>query len=245
MTIMANIDHCHPLCHYYHIPDDSPVLARPGVGGMPFTTTHQGAEMKTEIVCIIDRSGSMHAMQDDAIGGFNAFLATQKEQEGVASFTMVLFDHEVQMPYDGVDLQKVQPLTRETFVPRGNTALYDAICETVDSVGRRLAAMAQKDRPDQVIVVILTDGEENSSTRHTHRSVQERIEHQTEVYKWEFLFLAANIDAEAVAETFSIAKDKAYNFAASGQGSREAYSKLSLGVARYRRTSVVGTDWKD
>ena len=200
--------------------------------------------MKTEIVCIIDRSGSMQSIKDDAIGGFNAFLETQKAEEGEATLTMVLFDDEMLTPYDGVDLQSVEPLTDQTFVPRGGTALYDAICKTIDRVGKRLAAMSDADRPDQVLVTILTDGEENTSKLHTHAHVRSRIEHQTNVYKWEFMFLAANMDAESVAQTFSIDASKAYSFAASAAGSADVFKKLAAGVAQFRTHSILTDDWK-
>ncbi len=200
--------------------------------------------MKTEIVCIIDRSGSMESIKNDAIGGFNAFLEAQKTEDTAATFTMVLFDNEIQVTYDGTDLQIVEPLNTQTFVPRGSTALYDAICTTIDRVGRRLAAMSDADRPDQVLVAILTDGEENASKLHTHADTRQRIEHQTEVYKWEFMFLAANMDAEAVAQTFAIDASKAYSFAASAIGSADVFKKMAVGVASFRTHSYLGDDWK-
>lgn len=200
--------------------------------------------MKTEIVCIIDRSGSMYSIKNDAIGGFNAFLETQKAEDTEATFTMVLFDDELLTPYDGVNLQSVEPLTEETFVPRGSTALYDAICTTIDRVGERLAGTPEADRPDQVLVAILTDGEENASTRFNHAQTRSRIEHQTNVYKWEFMFLAANMDAEAVAQTFAIDASKAYSFEATPTGSADVFKKMAAGVAQFRASSSLGDDWK-
>lgn len=205
---------------------------------------HLGGIMKTEIVCIIDRSGSMNSIKDDAIGGFNTFLETQKAEDGEATFTMVLFDNEIITIYDGANLQSVEPLTNKTFVPRGNTALYDAICTTIDRVGQRLAKMPETKRPNQVLVAILTDGQENASTHHTHADARTRIEHQTNVYKWEFMFLAANMNAESVAATFSIDASKAYTFAASAAGSQDVFKKMAVGVAQYRATSELGEDWK-
>jgi uncharacterized protein YegL len=201
--------------------------------------------MKTEIVCIIDRSGSMESIKDDAIGGFNAFLETQKAQQGEALMTLILFDHDMILLHEGVPLGSVAPLTRETFVPRGSTALFDAVGSTIDAVGRRLASTPEQERPDQVVVVILTDGEENSSKIYSQRDVYQRIKHQREVYSWEFLFLGANIDAEQVAESLAIARSKAFKFEAEHGGSAIAYQKLSAGISDFRQSSKIDDSWKD
>ncbi len=178
----------------------------------------------SEIICIIDRSGSMDAIKDDAIGGFNSFLESQKRDEGTASLTLVLFDNEYLVPINNEDIRQVPPLNEETFVPRGSTALLDAVGQTIDDVGRRLAETKEELRPETVIVAILTDGEENSSRRYSRSKIKKMIEHQSNVYSWEFVFLAANQDAFAEAESIGIKRESVADFEAD-----------SLGVARIFR----------
>lgn len=189
----------------------------------------------TEIVCIIDRSGSMAAIQRDAIGGFNSFLAGQKRLDGEASLTLVLFDHEYERVLDGVPLSEVGPLTPFTYVPRGSTALLDAVGRTIDEVGRRLAATAENERPGKILVCILTDGLENASRFYGRRRIQEMIEHQQAKYGWEFQFLAANQDAFAEARRMGIAQRDAAPFVADSEGVKEAFSALALRASTARR----------
>ena len=142
----------------------------------------------TEIVSIVDRSGSMQSILDDAIGGFNTFLAAQQRQPGEAKLSLILFDHEYQIVHQAVDIQQVEPLNQDTYVPRGSTALLDAVGKTIDAVGERLAATPESERPSQVIVSILTDGYENASQTYSKPKVAEMIKHQTEKYSWAFEF---------------------------------------------------------
>ena len=152
----------------------------------------------TEIVCVLDRSGSMESIVDDAIGGFNTFLKTQQETPGEARMSVVLFDHEYDLLYRGKALADIPPFNSLTFVPRGSTALFDALGRTIQEVGVRLAALAEVERPNKVLFVILTDGQENASKNYTGQQIKEMITHQLNVYQWEFLFFAANQDAFAV-----------------------------------------------
>ena len=131
----------------------------------------------TEIISIVDRSGSMQSILDDAIGGFNTFLAAQQRQPGEAKLSLILFDHEYQVVHQAVDIQQVEPLNQDTYVPRGSTALLDAVGKTIDAVGERLAATAESERPSQVIVSILTDGYENASQTYSKPKVAEMIKH--------------------------------------------------------------------
>jgi uncharacterized protein YegL len=147
---------------------------------------------KTEIVVIIDRSGSMNTMRDDAIGGFNAFIARQKELPGEASVTVSLFDHEYTLLYDGVDIHDVKPLDDTNYVPRGSTALYDAVGRTIHDVRARIKATESKKRPANVIVMVITDGQENCSREFQGSSVKELIEEQRNKSKWEVLFIGAD-----------------------------------------------------
>jgi uncharacterized protein YegL len=188
----------------------------------------------SEIVVVVDRSGSMSAIKMDAIGGFNSFLQTQKELPGDAKFTLILFNHEYKIIHDGVPIKEVPNLNTKSYYPTGNTALYDAVGRAIDSVGERLANTPEEERPEKVIVAILTDGEENSSKEYKQAKINEMIKHQKEVYSWEFVFLAANIDAVETAKSIGIDVKDAFGFVATGMGVRSAYRGLSDTVGSYR-----------
>lgn len=188
----------------------------------------------TEIICIIDRSGSMDIIRNDAIGGFNTFLESQKKLPGTASISLVLFDHEYLNPIKNQDIQSVEPLTDKTFVPRGGTALLDAIGRTLNEVGARLGSTPESDRPEKVMVCILTDGQENSSQEFSRPKIKEMIEHQREKYKWEFCFLAANQDAFAEAVNIGIDRCKTASFVADSQGTARAYASMNAITTSYR-----------
>lgn len=192
-------------------------------------------ENLTEIAYVLDRSGSMSPLVEDAIGGFNSFLAGQQAEPGRARFSLVLFDHEYLRVHDGADIQSIPRLDRTTYVPRGTTALLDAIGRTIDQLGARLAATPEADRPAKVIVAIFTDGLENASTDYSGTKIAEMIRHQQELYSWEFLFLAANQDAIASARAFSIPAANAFNVAATGEGVRNANLQLSQAVSDRRK----------
>ncbi|MFA6654109.1 MAG: vWA domain-containing protein, partial [Candidatus Delongbacteria bacterium] len=149
----------------------------------------------TQLICVLDRSGSMESVADDAIGGFNTFIEEQKKQPGTMSVTLVLFDHEYLVPFKNKDIMKVEPLNRKSYVPRGVTALLDAVGRTVNEAGSELSKKKEKDRPEKVIVCILTDGLENASKEFKIEQIKKLIEHQKEKYSWDFVFLAANQDA--------------------------------------------------
>ncbi len=201
----------------------------------------------TEIICVIDKSGSMGPLQQDAIGGFNTFLEGQKALPGRANLTVVLFDTEYVVVHDGVPIAEAQPLTESTYVPGGMTALYDAVVRTIDSVGRRLAGTPESARPEHVIMAILTDGEENSSMEFPGaegaKAVRERIEHQRDKYSWEFVFLAANQDAVVAGGRMGIAPDRAAPFVASSDGLQRAFSMQCAAVASMRNAGALAADW--
>ncbi len=188
----------------------------------------------TEIISLVDRSGSMQSILDDAIGGFNTFLAAQQRQPGEAKLSLILFDHEYQVVHQAVDIQQVEPLNQDTYVPRGSTALLDAVGKTIDAVGERLAATAESEKPSQVIVSILTDGYENASQTYSKPKVAEMIKHQTEKYNWAFEFQAANMDAFAAAKELSIAPNRVVQFEATGEGVREAFDQQSQRISAMR-----------
>jgi|SRR5579864_1369951 len=209
----------------------------------------------TDITIVLDRSGSMDAVKDDTIGGFNSFLADQKAVPGDATLSLVQFDTAYEPLYTGRPIQEAPPLTPETFKPRGGTALLDAIGRTINATGARLSAIPEADRPGRVIFVIVTDGQENSSTEfiaHINpvQPASERpkltdvvfgmIKHQTEAYRWEFVFLGANQDAITVAQALSIPTSNALHYASNQQGTPMAFAAASAGVAR-NRTAPVGT----
>jgi len=191
-------------------------------------------EELTEIISIVDRSGSMESILDDAIGGFNTFLRSQQAQPGEAKLSLILFDHEYQVVHQAVDIQQVEPLNQDTYVPRGSTALLDAVGRTIDAVGERLTATAESERPSQVIISILTDGYENASQTYSKPKVAEMIKHQTEKYNWAFEFQAANMDAFAAAKELSIAPDRVVQFEATGEGVRDAFVQQSQRISAMR-----------
>lgn len=173
----------------------------------------------TEIAFVLDRSGSMGAIAASAVEGFNAFLTEQQAAPGQARFTLVLFDDEYLVPADALPIAEVVPLQNgRTYVPRGSTALLDAVGRCVDDLGARLAAAPEAQRPGKVIVAILTDGEENASRRFTWADLAERIRRQRGVYGWEFLFLGANQDAIATAAKLNIAARDAAGWTADAAG---------------------------
>ena len=144
----------------------------------------------SEIICIIDRSGSMGIIKNDAIGGFNTFLEEQKKLPGEATLTYIQFDTEYEVVHENKPLKDVQPINGSIYIPRGRTALLDAVGKTIDATGRRLANTPEENRPEKIIVAILTDGEENASHQYNLSKIKEMIKHQKEKYSWEFIFLA-------------------------------------------------------
>jgi len=167
----------------------------------------------TEIAFILDRSGSMASMVEPAIAGFNSLLSEQQTLPGSARFSLVLFDDHYEVPVASMPIAEVQPLNTNTYQPRGSTALLDTIGRTIDELGARLANAPEAERPGQVLVAILTDGEENASRQFTWKDISDRIRHQTDVYQWRFLFLGANQDAIATASRMSIGRENSANFA--------------------------------
>ena len=187
------------------------------------------------IICIIDRSGSMQSIRTDAIGGFNTFLEEQKKHPEGALLTLVLFNDQYEVVHNAISLADVPPLTDSTYVPAGMTALLDAVGSTIDDVGKRLAGTREEERPEKVIVAILTDGEENSSKRYSYEQIATMITHQQEVYKWEFIFLAANQDAVSTAKAIAIHSSDAFQFMATNEGITHAYKNLSSEVTMRRK----------
>jgi uncharacterized protein YegL len=188
----------------------------------------------TEIVMIVDRSGSMVSIKDDAQGGFNAFIEEQKKLPDEARLTLVQFDSEYEMLHENRPLKDIPAYT---LIPRGNTALLDAIGRTLAAVGERLAKTSEDQRPGKVLVVVITDGQENASTEYNREKVFEAITHQKDKYKWEFLFLAANQDA--IKAGASIGIRNSMNFGANSKDVVASYNLVTERASQYRSTGHV------
>lgn len=188
----------------------------------------------TEILFILDRSGSMEAMRHAAIDGFNRFLADQQAAPDSARLSLLLFDDRLELPLESVPLAEILPINEDGFVPRGSTALLDAVGTGIDELGRRLAAMPEAQRPTSICVAILTDGEENSSRRYTWAQVADRIAHQQEKYGWEFFFLGAGPDAIASAAKLHIHQRNSADYLADAAGLGSAKAALSKKILSSR-----------
>lgn len=195
-------------------------------------------ENLTELVVVMDKSGSMEPLQNDAIGGFNTFLKSQKEAPGEAKMTVVLFDTSYSFYAANVDVKNVKPLDASTYKPDGGTALYDALCTTIDEIGKKLAAMKEEDRPARVIFAILTDGEENSSRQFNRKEAFDRIARQRDQYKWDFLFLAAGEGAFQAGESIGMTKSKIAMFKNDSKGQSASYNAMSNYAAASRSVSL-------
>ena len=202
-------------------------------------------ENLTEMVFVLDRSGSMSGLAADTIGGFNELIEKQKKIEGDAYVTTVLFDHEYEVLHDHVALGEVAPLTDKEYFARGSTALLDAVGRTIDSVGARLAAAPEEERPEHVVFVITTDGRENSSREYTAKQVREMVEHQQQKYSWQFVFLGANMDAVSEARNLGISAKYAADFTPTGRGVNRMYAKALDNVMCCERMGAsLSADWK-
>jgi hypothetical protein len=195
----------------------------------------------THIVVVLDRSGSMASVRTDTIGGFNTFLEQQQKLPGTATMTLIQFDHEYLVVHKAMNVRGLAPLTEETYVPRGQTALYDALGRAVAEATEFVNAMPAEKRPG-VVVAILTDGAENASREFTHTAVQTLIKERTAA-GWEFLFLGANIDVVQEAARIGIGAASAVAFKSSGEGTRGAFGAMSKRVSSSRRSrSSDGSD---
>lgn len=198
----------------------------------------------TDIVIVLDRSGSMASVRNDTIGGFNKFVDEQRNVPGEARLTLVQFDDQYEPFINAVPIREVKPLTEATYVPRGWTALHGAVGKTIEAAGERFKAMLESERPGKVIFVIVTDGEENSSHKYEWSNawdearVKQMVEHQTNTYQWQFVYIGANQDAVLNARRGGIIGANAINYTANAVGTRRLYASLSRKVADYR----VGTD---
>lgn len=197
----------------------------------------------TEIIFIIDESGSMYSLTDDTIGGFNGFVESQMTLPGEAYLTTVLFNVNHHTLHDGVDLREVRRMTREDYTPGGGTALLDAIGDTIGMVQDRHDNLPENERPDKVLCVITTDGMENSSRSFTKSQIKKMIDHQTKGHGWQFIFLGANMDA--IQEASSIGIDYGITYTADSIGTKLMYDGLNAATVSLRRDGSIDENWAD
>ena len=199
----------------------------------------------TELVFILDRSGSMCGLEDDTIGGFNGMIRKQKEAEGEAFVTTVLFDDRYEVIHDRVPLKQMKPLTTKEYYVRGCTALLDALGRTITKVRNTGYRLPEEERPEKVIVVITTDGFENASEKFSYAQIRHMTEDMQKHYNWEFIFLGANMDAVAEGARFGIRKDRSVTFANDGEGIRKNYQVLGETLKCMRAPGMrVDGSWK-
>ena len=205
----------------------------------------------TEIVFILDRSGSMSGLEKDTIGGYNSLIKKQKKEEGEAYISTVLFDDRTEVLHDRVGLDKIKPMTEEEYYVRGCTALLDAVGGAIHHIGNVHKYAREEDRPEKTLFIITTDGQENSSRMYTYEKVKRMVERQKKKYGWEFLFLGANIDAVAEAGRFGIKPDRAVNYECDEIGTAVNYRALNKAVSRVRNCAAnemdkaLAADWKE
>lgn len=199
----------------------------------------------TELVFILDRSGSMNGLEGDTIGGFNSLLEKQKDEKGVALVTTVLFDDTYELLHDRINIKGIKPITTKEYYVRGTTALLDAVGRTIQKVVNAQRHTSEDEQAENVMFVIITDGMENASREYSYERVKKMINYQKAEYGWEFLFLGANIDAVETAKNFGISKDRATNYNPDGEGTRLNYQVLNDTVSMKRTRKVIDDDWKE
>ena len=198
----------------------------------------------TELVFILDRSGSMAGLEDDTIGGFNSMIQKQKNEPGEAYVSTVLFDNVSEVIHDRKAIQEIEPMTRNEYYVRGCTALLDAVGGAIHHIGNVHKYAREEDRPEKTLFIITTDGMENASRRYSYTQLKAMIERQKEKYGWEFIFLGANIDAAKEAARFGIDADCAADYHADSEGTAVIYEAMSEVVCNVRASRPMNADWK-
>ena len=199
----------------------------------------------TELVFILDRSGSMAGLENDTIGGFNSMIEKQKKQDSACYVSTVLFDNESEVIHDRVKLHDIPLMTDRDYTVRGCTALIDAIGGAIHHIGNIHKYARSEDVPEHTMFVITTDGQENASHRYTSEQVKKMIERQKEKYGWEFLFIGANIDAIETAARYGISKDRAVNYKADEKGTHILYESVAKAVCNVRASAPLSADWSE
>ena len=198
----------------------------------------------TELVFILDRSGSMSGLEKDTIGGFNSLIEKQKNEPGEATITTVLFDDQHELLHDRINLKGVNPITSNEYFVRGSTALLDAIGCTIEKIKNVQNSTAEEERAENVMFIITTDGQENASREYRIDKIKSMIEEQKEKYGWEFLFIGANIDAVETASRFGISRDRAVKYSHDPYGVEAKYRAMERAVSSVRKSEHLGSDWK-
>jgi len=204
--------------------------------------TESPTNEKTQIICILDRSGSMGTIIDDAIGGFNEFIEDQKKLEDEATMTVALFDDQYDLLYDNIPIKEVEKFTKDTWSPRGTTALHDAIGKTINSV-RENHRKLKDEKPDKVLVCIVTDGKENASMEYSNDQIKKLIKECEKEYGWSFVYLAANQDAFNTGISFGISGGNTYTFTADSTGINNVSATLNNATTYYRSTTADAGDY--
>lgn len=207
----------------------------------------EGNKMKTnitELVFILDKSGSMSGLESDTIGGYNAMLKKQQEEQGEAIVTTVLFDDNYELLHDRINIKGLSTITEKDYFVGGCTALLDAIGKTIHKIVNVQKHTSEEQRADKVMFVITTDGMENASKEYTYEKIKSMIEQQKDKYGWEFIFLGANIDAISTAARFGIGSDRAANYNADEKGTRLNYEVVSNAISELRSNKKIAESWK-
>lgn len=199
---------------------------------------------KIECVFILDRSGSMAGLESDTIKGFNSLLNKQREEEGEAIITTVLFDHSIEILHDRINVKSITNITEKEYYVRGSTALLDAIGMTIEKIVNVQKATLKEHQSDKVLFVITTDGMENSSRKYNYKTIKRMVEHQKKKYHWEFIFMGANMDAIDVANNFGIDANRAVNFHSDNQGTNLNYQAMNKVMSDFRTHDSIEDDWK-
>lgn len=199
----------------------------------------------TELVFILDRSGSMAGLESDTIGGFNSLIEKQRKQDGECYVSTILFDHVSEVLHDRVKLSEFNKLTENDYTVRGATALIDAIGGAIHHIGNVHKYARPEDVPEHTMFVIMTDGMENASRRYSSDKVKRMIEHEKEKYGWEFLFIGANIDSVETARHFGIGADRSVNYHADSQGTAVVFETVSETVCNMRANVPLAPSWSD
>lgn len=199
----------------------------------------------TELVFILDRSGSMAGLESDTIGGFNAMIEKQKKEDGECYISTVLFDNVSEVLHDRVKLSDIKPMTDKEYTVRGCTALIDAIGGAIHHIGNIHKYARPEDVPEHTMFIITTDGMENASQRYSSEQVKRMIKRQKEKYGWEFLFIGANIDAVETASRYGIDEDRAVNYHADAEGTGILYESVACAVSNVRRCASLDNSWRE
>lgn len=199
----------------------------------------------TELIFIIDKSGSMSGLEADTIGGFNSMLQKQRQEEGVCHISTILFSNYSQVLHNRRNIEKVEPLTRKDYVAGGGTALLDALGDAIQHTIKVQELAAEDEKASNVVFVIITDGEENASTKYTKRDIKKMISHEQEEYGWEFIFLGANIDAIDTADDYGIRRDRASNYVCDSAGVNLNFKCVANAISQLRKEGSISEKWDE